>query len=96
MADVLVLKPKTAAALEALKATGARMFADEIAATNPELFDKGQKSVIAIMTNLHKKGFVEKERVTREVIKNEATVVKQEMQYWVSETGEALEYSISE
>ena len=93
--QAVVLTAKTAAVLEVLKDTGAKMFADEIADAKPGMFDKGARSVSPILTNLHRKGLIEKEKASREVVNAEGNAVSKELtRYWVVEAGSELEYSI--
>lgn len=92
---VVALTAKTARVLEILKENGARMFAEEIAAVDPSLFEKGARSVSPIMTHLVKNGFVEKAKVSKEVLSSDGNkVTKEYTQYWVSPVGAALDYQI--
>ena len=93
--EKVVLTAKTAAVLEVLKDTGAWMFAEDIAATDAVLFGKGGRSVNPILTNLVKKGFVEKQEATRQVVNKEGVSVERPYkQYHVTDLGSELEYSI--
>ena len=91
----VVLTVKTVAVLEILKDTGAKMLSQEVADARSEMFEKGAKSVSPIMTNLVKKGFVDKEKVSVETVNAEGNPVSKELtRYWVTEAGIALEYSV--
>jgi hypothetical protein len=95
MENAVLLTAKTAAVLEVLKETGAKMFAQDIADAKPGMFDKGARSVSPILTNLHRKGLIDKEKATVSAPNAEGNVVSKELtRYWVVEAGAELEYSI--
>lgn len=95
MENAVVLTAKTAAVLEVLKDTGAKMFAQDIADAKPGMFEKGARSVSPILTNLHRKGYIEKEKASQEVVNAEGNSVTKELtRYWVVDAGSELEYSI--
>lgn len=95
MADNNVLTAKQAAVIEILKDTGAKMFASEIADAQPSAFEKGARSVSPLMTHLVKRGLVEKEKASVDFVDAEGVAGTKELtRYWVSEDGEALDYSI--
>lgn len=89
------LTAKQAGVVEILKETGAKMFADEIAEARPELFDKAAKTVSPLMTHLVKRGLVDKEKASREVVnKDGVSVTKELTRYWITDAGNSLEYTI--
>jgi hypothetical protein len=90
-----VLTAKQAGVIEILRETGAKMFAADIAALRPELFEKGAKSVSPLMTHLVKRELVDKEKASVETVNAEGNAVTKELtRYWVTEAGASLDYSI--
>lgn len=97
MSEIKQLTTKQARVIEVLKAAGGWMFADEIASADPELFDKGAKSVSPLMTHLGKgeTPLVVKEKASREVVNEEGkTVTKELTRYSLSEAGANLVYEV--
>ena len=71
------------------------MFAADIADAKPAAFDKGARSVSPLMTHLVRRGLVDKEKASVEVIDAEGNSGTKELtRYWVTEAGEALDYTI--
>lgn len=92
-----VLTAKQAAVIEVLRATGNKMFAADIAAANPEAFEKAAKSVSPLMTHLVKRGLVDKEKASTVEVNAEGVSVSKDLtRYWLTEAGIALEYSVKE
>lgn len=90
-----VLTVKQAAVIEILKDTGAKMFAADIAAAQPNSFEKGAKSVSPLMTHLVARGLVAKEKASVESVNPEGNAVTKELtRYWVTEDGAELDYEI--
>lgn len=90
------LTEKTAKVLEILKATGAKMTAEDVARNSEGVFASG-KNVTAIMTHLVKGGYVAKdaEKVAREAVDKDGNkVTRQYTLYFVTPTGAALDYAI--
>lgn len=90
------LTEKTAKVLEILKATGAKMTAEDVARNSEGVFAAG-KNVTAIMTHLVKNGYVGKdaEKVAREAVDKDGNkVTRQYTLYFVTPEGAALDYAI--
>jgi hypothetical protein len=95
MSDVLQLTAKSAAVIEILRGTGAKMFAHEIADANPSLFEKGAKSVSPLMTRLVANGFADKEKASVTVVNAEGNEVTKELtRYWLTPAGESVVFEI--
>lgn len=89
------LTVKQAGVIEILRETGTKMFAFEIADARPELFEKAAKSVSPLMTHLAKRGLVDKEKASLEMVNAEGVKVTKELtRYWVTDAGIALDYTI--
>lgn len=94
--EKVLLTEKTAKALEILKATGAKMTAEDVARNSEGIFATG-KNVTAILTHLVKAGHVAKddEKVAREAVDKDGNkVTRQYTLYFVTPQGAALEYDI--
>lgn len=88
MAETLTLTPKQARVMEIMQAEDAPMFADEIAAHDTELFDKGARSVSVLMNGFVTKGLVSKEKVSRTVVDKDGKEVTKELtKYSLTEAG---------
>ena len=97
MSEVVKLTQKQAKVIEVLRETGEWMFADEIAAVDADLFDKGAKSVSPLMTHLCKgeTPLVIKEKASREVVSEDGkTNTKELTRYHISNEGAALVYEV--
>lgn len=95
MADNSLLTAKQAGVVEILRETGTKMFAADIAAARPDLFEKGAKSVSPLMTHLVARGLVAKEKAEVESVNAEGVAVTKELtRYWITEEGADLDYAI--
>lgn len=98
VAEQVLLTEKTGKVLEILKANGGLMTGAEIAAQDEASFEKGARSVTPILTNLNRKGWIDKsdEKSSRTAIdaKTGNEVVRQYTMYQVSDAGKELVYEV--
>ena len=89
MSDVIKLSEKQLAVIGILREADGPMFASDIAAQDPVLFEKGEKSVNPLMTHLVAKyGLVEKADAAKEVQDKEGnTVTRTYKTYSLTELG---------
>lgn len=95
MADVLKLTVKQARVIELMRGLDKPVFPADIAAADPELFEKGAKSVSPLFNGLYKNGLVDKAKASCETVdKDGKSVTKELMQYSLTDAGKTVEYEI--
>lgn len=94
--ETIKLTEKTAKVLEILKGASAPMFAADIAVVAPELFEKAEKSVSPLLTNLGKNGWaVNVGKGPRQVPdKDGKEVTREYAMYEATDAGRALVYEV--
>lgn len=93
--EKVLLTARSARVLEILKATGAKMFSDQIAEQDVDAFANGAKTVNPIMTHLVKAGYVAKEKSPRTVVSKDGNeITKEYTLYYVTPVGAELVYEI--